>query len=162
MNSKKKKAYRTFARIMFVLYLVLIVYVMFVSEELGRGVQRDEFRYNLVLFDEIKRFWYYRESLGIKSVLVNILGNVVTFMPFGFILPMLTKKKIFKNIITVTFFTFIFSLLIESTQLYLRIGAFDVDDLFLNTLGGFTGCLIYHIFNTIRVCMSRSKKGKRK
>ena len=33
--------------------------------------------------------------------------------------------------------------MIEIIQLYTKIGVFDVDDIILNTLGGFVGYLIY-------------------
>ena len=74
-----------------------------------------------------------------------------------FILPMLTRKKIYKNIITVTLITSCFSFVIEAIQLEYRIGAFDVDDILLNTIGGFMGCFIYHICNTIRVLHKKKR-----
>lgn len=157
MDSKRKRFVRALARLSFVLYMILIVYFMFLSEELGRGMKGEKFRYNLELGAEIKRFWYNRASLGWKVTLINIVGNVITFMPFGFILPMLTRKKIYKNIITVTLITSCFSFVIEAIQLEYRIGAFDVDDILLNTIGGFMGCFIYHICNTIRVLHKKKR-----
>ena len=58
---------------------------------------------------------------------------------FGCKLSKRDRKKIFKNIISVTLMTFLFSLFIETAQLLTKVGAFDVDDLFLNTVGGFLG-----------------------
>ena len=155
MDSRKKRTIRAFAWIYFILYMLLIVYFMFLSENLGRSIKGERFRYNLKLGNEIKRFWYNRQSLGLRVTLVNIVGNVITFMPFGFILPMLTKKKVYKNVITVTMLTALFSFIIEAIQLNYKIGAFDVDDILLNTIGGFLGCIIYHICNTIRVLLKK-------
>ena len=60
-------------------------------------------------------------------------------MPFGFLIPTISKKKICKNVISVTLLAMLFSLGIETAQLLLKVGAFDVDDIFLNTIGGFLG-----------------------
>ena len=47
------------------------------------------------------------------------------------------------GIINTVILTFVFSSMIEIIQLYTKIGVFDVDDIILNTLGGFVGYLIY-------------------
>ena len=38
----------------------------------------------------------------------------------------------------------------ETVQLITRVGSFDVDDLILNTLGAFLGCLLFMVCNKIR------------
>lgn len=112
-------------------------------------MEERNYRYNLELFKEIKRFWNYRESLGWKPVIVNLIGNIIAFIPFGFFLPFFSKigRSFFGSIFLSAFFSF----LVESIQLVTKVGAFDVDDIFLNALGGFVGFLIYyttkHIFN---------------
>ena len=106
-----------------------------------------KYRYNLELFKEIKRFWIYRESLGWKTVILNILGNIIAFMPLGFFLPVFSKvgKNCFANVFLSSFFSF----LAEGIQLITKVGAFDVDDILLNTIGGFFGFLSYHIVKII-------------
>lgn len=157
-ESKQKRRIKRYARLLFVLYLLVTIYLTLISEELGRNIQGPDIRYNLEPFAEIKRFWYNRDSIGFIPMFVNIFGNILIFAPFGFILPMLTKKKVFKNIFSVTFFAFAFSFAIEMTQMFARIGAFDIDDLMLNVSGAFAGCLIYHICNTIRVLTSKKSR----
>lgn len=112
---------------------------MFFSETLDRTMVSDEYRYNLTLFKEINRFWNMRYTYGWDVTIVNLLGNVVCFMPFGFLLPTVSKKKIFKNFLSVTLMAMLFSLGIETAQLLMKVGAFDVDDIFLNTVGGLVG-----------------------
>ena len=41
-------------------------------------------KYNLQLFKEIKRFIKYREYIGFEGFVVNIVGNVLAFSPYGF------------------------------------------------------------------------------
>ena len=48
--------------------------------------------YNLVPFQEIRRFWIYREKVGFLAAFLNLAGNVIGFLPFGFIVPVMHKK----------------------------------------------------------------------
>lgn len=137
--SKTNRRVRFWGRILFVLYLILALYFMFFSETLDRTMVSDEYRYNLTLFKEIKRFWDMRDTYGWDVTLVNLLGNIVCFMPFGFLIPTISRKRIFKNIISVTLLAMLFSVFIETAQLLTKVGAFDVDDIFLNTVGGMLG-----------------------
>ena len=137
MKSKtRKKLGRMAAGFFFVVYLITLAYFLFFSERYGR-VGDHYYRYNLVPFQEIKRFIYYWELLGIEAVIVNILGNVVAFMPFGFFLPIVSKSN--QNFWCVALYSFEFSLGIELIQLSFRVGTFDVDDLIMNTFGSILG-----------------------
>ena len=139
---KTKRKVRIWGRILFLLYMAFALYVMFFSEYLDRTHVGDEYRYNLVLFKEIDRFWDMRYSYGWHVTIINLVGNVICFMPFGFLLPTIFKSRVFKNIISVTFMAAIFSMIIETCQLLLKVGAFDVDDILLNTIGGFLGYIL--------------------
>lgn len=134
---------RKYAIVLFIIYMFLLCYFLFVSERLGKAADA-EYRYNIVLFQEIKRFANNIELLGVKAVIINLAGNVIAFMPFGFLLPAVIKQKI--GVIMTTFLSFEFSLFVECLQLYMRVGCFDVDDLLLNTIGGFLGYLVYYLF----------------
>lgn len=65
-------------------------------------------------------------------------------MPMGFLQPLLSDRQ--RRKILVVLNCFIVSLLVETIQLVFKIGCFDVDDLFLNTLGGLFGLMIYFVF----------------
>ncbi len=79
-------------RLLLFLYLACLIYFMFFSESYGRTDIHAEYRYNLVLFREISRFLRYRERLGFHAVLINVVGNVAVFIPFGFGLPLLFER----------------------------------------------------------------------
>lgn len=141
---------RVISQLVFILYLGVLFYFLFFSERYGRTDISDEYHYNLVLFREIKRFYRYREILGMKSVMINLAGNVVAFMPFGFFLPILWPRS--GKFLYVAFWSFLFSLVAETIQLVYKIGTFDVDDLFLNTLGGIFGYMMMRLlFVGVRV-----------
>lgn len=155
MKVKTKRYIRILGWTFFIIYLFFLLYFLFFAEWYGRknwgGV---DYRYNLILFKEIRRFWNYREQLGVTAVVLNLLGNVIGFLPLGFILPVIGKKK--RSFWKVTFIGFFLSLMVESLQLVFKVGCCDVDDLFLNTLGTFLGYLAFAVCNKIR----RWKYGK--
>lgn len=145
---KRQKQWSCLGTVVFVLYLVVLAYLLFFSENYGRTDTEREYRYNLVLFREIKRYLVYYEQLGIGNVILNLLGNIVAFMPYGFLLPMI--KKTCKNGWRIFFWSLGFSFGVEVTQLVTKTGAFDVDDLMLNTIGGLLGFVVYRIFQKYR------------
>lgn len=72
--------------------------------------------------------------------LKNLLANIVLFMPWGFLLPIMHERL--KKIIPFTCLSLVFILLIELTQFVFLIGQFDVDDIILNLVGAFLGYII--------------------
>lgn len=129
------------ATLLFVVYFAILFYFLFFSERMGRTYSEREYHYNLVPLKEISRFLTYRESLGMRAVLLNIVGNVAAFVPFGIFLPVFSTRC--RKIRMTVYYSFELSLLVELLQLVTRVGSFDVDDLILNTLGGMVGFLLY-------------------
>lgn len=142
--------------VILIAYMISVVYFMFFAESFDRMDVREDYHYNLILFREIKRFFIYREQLGMKAFLLNIVGNAVGFMPFGFFLPVVSRRS--RKWYNTLLFSFSFSLGIEVTQLVLRVGSFDVDDILLNTIGGILGFISYRIVQKYR---RRRMNGKR-
>ncbi|MFR5703442.1 MAG: VanZ family protein [Eubacterium ramulus] len=72
----------------------------------------------------------------------NLLGNVIGFIPYGFILPVITHGNAAAD-----FSDYSIRLLhqpsVETVQLITKVGCFDVDDLILNTLGAALGYLLF-------------------
>lgn len=75
---------------------------------------------------------------NINYFLINFLGNIILFVPFGIFLPLLWNISPAKAV----GITFCISLFIETAQLFLPRGT-DVDDLILNTLGALLGVFVY-------------------
>ena len=157
MTAKKRSQYRILGKILAVCYIVFVFYFLLISEVYGRTGEMREYHYNLVLFREIKRFWNYREQLGMFAVYTNLAGNILIFLPFGFVMPMASRYRSFLN---TTCYSLALSLLIEGSQLFWKVGCFDVDDLLLNTIGGMLGYITFTACNLIR--RSYGKKRKRK
>lgn len=156
MKNETKKRIRFISWILFVLYIVILTYCLFLSEVYGRKeCSLREYRYNLELFKEIRRFWIYREVVGYRAAFLNIGGNVIGFVPFGFFLPVLKRR--FRKGWKIGIMGFLLSLFIETVQLYWKVGSFDVDDLLLNTIGVMIGYLIFMVCNKIRSVMYEKK-----
>ena len=92
MKAKNKKRIRARGKGLFVLYIACLFYFLLLSDWYGRSGEMREYHYNFILFKEIKRFWIYREQLGTFAVASNLLGNVLIFVPFGFFMPMASKR----------------------------------------------------------------------
>jgi glycopeptide antibiotics resistance protein len=83
----------------------------------------------------------------------NISGNIVLFIPLGFLVPLVRRRDTrFGKVVA---FGFCASLVVELSQLVISsiIGftyrAFDVDDLILNTIGVAVGYLLFSRFQSI-------------
>ena len=147
---KEKVVFDKLVKIALILYALLIIFgVMLKSiipsdlianynflstftfeERLLRGL-------NLIEFYKIE----YMLNELYKALVLDML-NLIIFIPFGILLSHLIKDR---RTIKVLAISFIFSLIIELFQLITIIGAFMLNDLILNTLGGLIGVVIYKI-----------------
>ncbi|MBQ9767686.1 MAG: VanZ family protein [Lachnospiraceae bacterium] len=139
---KKKETFRIVFILLFLAYLLLLAYLLFFSSTYGRTAEMG-YRYNLTPFLEIRRGLENIETVGYYYVLVNIAGNIAAFMPFGFLLPLVTERKV--NTGQALVYGFLLSLCAELIQFVSRTGALDVDDLILNTVGSVLGYWCYYV-----------------
>ena len=79
-------------------------------------------------------------DLGVGGVefVINTLGNVVATMPLGVLLPIVLPRRV-GSALRAALAAFVVSILIELAQGWLGRRVADVDDLILNTLGGWFG-----------------------
>ncbi|BBF44101.1 VanZ family protein [Lachnospiraceae bacterium KM106-2] len=155
---KHKAAINRVGWCLFIIYIAVMAYFLFFSERYGRTIGTGIYRYNLEPLKEIKRFIQYRQLIGWESFIVNILGNIFAFSPFGFFLPMLCRKT--RHWFHITLLSFELSLCIETLQLATKLGIFDVDDLIMNTIGGLVGYIIFAI--SYRLVRSTAKGARRR
>lgn len=87
------------------------------------------------------------------SVIINgsidfdeIITNFIAFIPFGIFTGMLSEKK---SVLAKTAPAFLTSLLLETAQFVFAIGASDITDLLMNTLGGMAGTGCYMVLSKI-------------
>jgi glycopeptide antibiotics resistance protein len=93
---------------------------------------------NIVPFSTI---YYYLSGQDTTGTIPNLLGNILIFVPFGLLLPLLNAKfKTFKYLILCSF---VCSLFFETIQLLIAYGTFDIDDCILNIIGALIGFLLF-------------------
>lgn len=151
ITSKKNKLLAKIALVLFL--LILSKFVLFKKQTSyyhqyfksasmrADAIEANKANNNYVLFATIRKF-YKSRRLATEYKVDNIGGNIIGFIPLGFLFPFFMGRKV-KGIKTVLV-VFLISLGFEWIQLKTGIGVFDVDDLFLNTTGGLIGLILYY------------------
>ena len=100
--------------------------------------------YNLVPFQTIET---YLSDLSFGVAFVNIVGNIIPFIPMGFLLPMVfqSQRKIFKTMFT----CLLLIISIECIQFFAYLGSFDIDDIILNMISCFSGFLLFKAYKEV-------------
>ena len=145
MNKLGNK-FRFIGIILFIVYLLMLCYFLFFAEAFGRGMGVDTHGCNTIPFVEIKRYINNFDKLGMITV-INLGGNILAFMPFGFFRPIVGRRRhaFFRTLVQGC----MFSCLVEIVQLLTNVGSFDVDDIILNTFGVFLGYIAFILFKFI-------------
>jgi len=132
-------------KINFILYkelytLLAIIYLLLLYQLVTRVDVNNLGGFNIIPFTEI-----FRYDLDSELFWCNVIGNILLFVPFGYIFSSYVKPK---SIFSSLFVALIVSATIEVVQL--NIGrSFDIDDIILNTIGCVIGFLIYVGFRAI-------------
>ena len=99
---------------------------------------------NFVPFKTIRNYMKY--APGTDRMAVNILGNILMFVPWGLGLPLLWRK--FQSVFKVTFASLMLPIFIEFVQLFIG-RSVDIDDVILNLAGGLLGGLVYLVLRKL-------------
>ena len=89
-------------------------------------------------------FVHINDFVDNSKMWMNVIGNILMFVPTGIILPIIFKRL--NNIFKVTLSGAFLSLCIEILQLPFPSRSSDIDDLILNTSGVIIGYIIYKLF----------------
>lgn len=117
--------------------LVIIIYI-FSLFYLVTTTDFESYSNNFIPFREMTRY-----QLSSKLFFRNVIGNIILFIPFGYLVTDMIMEKAKKCHIliplSITLFT---SFIIEIIQM--NIGrSFDIDDIILNFIGGIIGYIIF-------------------
>ena len=131
--------------------LVFSAYVVFVLyyTVLGRYSQ-EEYTFQIYIY---KSYKYLIEDFGTHS-LRQVILNIIMLIPFGFLMPIVIKAK--RKYLITLLSAFALILFIESMQLIMQCGTFEVDDIINNLLGTVIGMLIYALAHSVYI-RARSK-----
>jgi len=138
-----KKTLNVLFYIMLALYVFMMIDLFFrynVMFDATRDVSRS---LNLVPFKTIWEYASGSNHLRASFAVSNILGNIVVFIPFGLFMQAIRKRKTFWAGMLIILIS---TVVIEVVQYAFGLGATDIDDVILNTVGGVVGMLVYRLF----------------
>lgn len=151
---QKEKIKNKWLKVLFVVYCLLLITILFLNNEYRTQIYRDleiwskEYlkEQNLIPFhtigEYINKLANHQINTGI--VILNIVTNLVLFMPMGIFASLLFEKKI-KNWRQFTILLLGISVIVELIQFLTSTGLADIDDVILNALGALVSYAIMKI-----------------
>lgn len=120
---------------LFLVYTLAVGYITIFSRDGTNDTTITLFR-----FDSIEK------AIRTRSLdpLNHILLNIAMFVPMGFLLPFVQPQKLAK-LSYALLMGMLFTTIIETTQMLLRLGQADLTDIVTNVLGAVIGYLLYRI-----------------
>lgn len=134
-----------------IIYFIVVIGILLFRNRYSPGS-------SLLYWDSIKRniqlipFYTISEMFSLMSnqmvsysarflAMLNLLGNLLILFPAGLFLPAIFEKlRSFKAYI---FCIFLFIFIVEILQLFTLAGAFDIDDILLNSIGAILGFTVF-------------------
>ncbi|WP_343610025.1 VanZ family protein [Chryseobacterium oranimense] len=125
---------KKFYKIIIVPYTLFLLYLMFF------GMGRSQYEDNQITVEPVlSTIKFIHNTIELKYIVTIVFGNIIMFIPFGFLGWILPGLKDLKALL----YTFVSSIIIvEALQYFTRMGMFEVDDIILNTFGVYLGWLL--------------------
>ena len=162
MKKNCKKVWK-FVFLVYILILIKLIvfkypweYLMDIVKSWEKGVVLEGLvTANFTFGKSIRMYIKYFNKFPFWNGFANLVGNILVFVPFGFLLPVAYPAcgrwwRVFYCAVG-------FVMCIELFQLFSAFGAFDVDDILLNVFGSVIG---YGIFVVVRKLKIRIRAGR--
>ncbi len=129
------------------IYSFFLLYILFLNNRLANLTDWTYWTYvrksiNLIPLKTIVEYFVRigNNTINTSIVFKNIMGNIIIFIPMGFLLPCVSQRfsKLSKTIIGA-----VIIIGIELLQLFTTLGPFDVDDIILNLFGITIGFFVF-------------------
>ncbi len=133
-HREKFHLYKELSKLISIIYIwLLFTLLTFTDLNVNSGI-------NIIPFSEILRY-----EIGTKMFYYNVIGNIIIFIPFGYLISSYINPKRIWGIIITSLGT---SSIVEFVQL--QIGrSFDIDDIILNIVGAIIGYLLYKLLHNL-------------
>ena len=125
-------------RAVFIIYIIGVLFLTFIVRETmilrtsdNRGIVLEPFREIDAMLHQPNHFFWF----------MQIFLNIMLFVPFGFLLPMISER--FRSLWLTAVIGFMFSAGIETMQYITGRGLTEVDDVINNTAGALIGYILY-------------------
>ena len=150
MKTASKRTWFTLGTVVYIIFLIKVILLKgffffrvvpasrYYKQHMKSGTYHG---HNFIPFRTIRMFLF--EDLSFRSSFYNLAGNVLLFVPFGFLLSFALLNR--ARFATVLACTFLLSSFFELYQLLSHTGQCDIDDIILNTTGGMIGFLLFRL-----------------
>ncbi len=150
--SKKYKVMKRVVKVLLFFYVLLLFIGLFMIH-----IREQEFKISMNISNYVKMnsnvipfktiIWYlqsyFEHSITLRTMILNLFGNMILLAPMGILLPILSiKQRQFKNFISTILLIIV---TIEVLQLFTNTGRFDIDDLILNISGAVIFYGLYYL-----------------
>lgn len=131
---------------LFIVYVCLLLYFVVLkingsAERLSSIKQsRDAGFWNYNVYP-LRTITPYIEDITYTYAYMNILGNIIPFIPLGILIPIIFKR--YRNLKKAILIYLTYIIGIETLQFITMLGFFDVDDILLNIIGCIVGYCFY-------------------
>ncbi len=126
-----------------IIYTIIIIYFMFFGfgrPQINNTIQ--EYRFSII--PTRIPLWYPKK---LSLLWFFSLGNLLAFVPFGILIPMIFNIRYLKFI-----FIFLISITtLEILQMITYLGSFDAEDIIINSIGASIGFFSYKISDTFKL-----------
>ena len=122
----------------FIFYIILLLWITILKCNMEASVHG--VRIFLEPMSIRERFIYAMSYFELDDSISSMILNVIIFIPFGILVPLLRGKASALTTIALAFLT---TLAIESAQLIVAFGYFTYMDLICNTVGAVLGVIIF-------------------
>jgi glycopeptide antibiotics resistance protein len=121
-----------------ILYFALLIYLTFFARR-RRGEHNFRDKVNFAFLDKV---WQAPQLNHQKTValLAEVFGNIAAFLPFATALCIIFRRRFTNK--QILFIVLCSTFTIECLQFAFSVGIFDIDDVFLNFIGGAAGIII--------------------
>lgn len=142
MEKAKRKTGTVILFILFAIYLIALCRIT-----IFRDSNPEARNVNLIPFFTIAEYLQFIFGGNRITGIANIFGNIIIFLPLGYISALLFPKM--RKLTRILLLSFVFSLVIEVLQYIFACGSADIDDVILNILGGLGGYWFYTITSRV-------------
>ena len=139
---------KTLPRLLFLIYCVVMLWLLF-GQRWGNhsALTDDHANINLIPFRTITQYISLLNNPAFRThAFVNLAGNVLLFVPLGYLLPRIWKP--FHLFFATVPMVAMMIILVEFLQYATGLGSCDIDDLILNISGAAIGYLIWLLKKT--------------
>lgn len=143
VHKDKYSDFKTFFRLSSIifglLYVMILFYALFFK---ANNIRPGMNGVNLVPFSTIMPYIRGKANANLGVAIMNIIANIFLFIPLGFYVEVLLRKRKMKIKIMIII---LIPIIVELIQFLFSLGICDVDDVILNAIGGLLGVLVLKV-----------------